>query len=149
MKRVAIFFPIVILGSCISAAQPNPLERAQAFFRSEFPLGEAEEWTSSDVGYVVSFYDRESQRAVEMEFDGKGRWRETTLSMEPEDLSPAIQQYVDANFEQYYTTAYELRRKRKPSFYGLVVDTPTHIHTLLFRQNGSLIEQYSEGVDGG
>ena len=148
MKKPILLLGISLLLGCVSAAQTDPFLRAQNLYQSEFPLAEAEEWTKFDEGYVVSFYDRASERAVEMRFDHKGRWRETTLSLETENLSQAIQAYVAERFDQYYATAYELRKKRKQPYFGLVVDTPTHIHTLLFRQNGSLIEQYSEGVDG-
>lgn len=148
MKKAFLLLGVSLLLGCVSAAQADPFVRAQSLYQAEFPLAEAEEWTKIEEGYVVSFYDRASERSVEMRFDQKGRWRETTLSLEPEELSLKIKSYVDERFDQYYTTAYELRRRRKQPFFGLVVDTPTHIHTLLFRQNGSLIEQYSEGVDG-
>jgi len=149
MKKIALLVGLSLLIGTVSAAQPSPFERAKASFLQQFPLGESEEWASLENGYVVSFYDRASSRAVEMEFDHKGRWQETTLSIETDELSEEILAYVDSNFEQHYTTAYELRRRRRKQFYGLVVDTPTHIHTLLFRANGNLVEQYSEGVDGG
>lgn len=149
MNRNLLLLIICSLLGCVSAAQPTPLERAQLVYHQQYPLAEAAEWTEQDGGFTVSFYDRESMRAVEMNFDNKGRWRETTLSLETEQLSDEILHYVDSNFEKYYTTAYELRRKRNRFFYGLVVDTPTHIYTLLFRENGSLVEEYREGIDGG
>lgn len=142
---------MIILASmsCVSAAQPSPLDRAKSYYIQNFPLGEAAEWGQQSEGYVVSFYDRETARAIEMEFDSKGRWQETTMSIATETLSDEILSYVAERFEQSYTTAYILMRKRKQDFYGLVVDTPTHIHTLLFSKNGELVEQYSEGLDGG
>ena len=149
MKRFLLSFFILSFISCVSAAQPSPLDRAKSYYISNFPLGEAAEWGRQNEGYVVSFYDRESARPVEMEFDNKGRWRETTMSIETEKLSDDILSYVAERFERSYTTAYVLQRKRKQDQYGLVVDTPTHIYTLLFSKKGELVEQYSEGLDGG
>lgn len=149
MKRFLLSFVILSFISCVSAAQPSPLDRAKSYYTTNFPLGEAAEWGQQNDGYVVSFYDRETARAIEMEFDDKGRWRETTMSIETSTLSEDILSYVAERFERSYTTAYVLMRKRKQDQFGLVVDTPTHIYTLLFSKKGELMEQYSEGLDGG
>ncbi|MEM8586132.1 MAG: hypothetical protein AAGF87_17800 [Bacteroidota bacterium] len=145
---ILTFFAL-LASSPVLAAQPiHP--KAKATLEEKFPAAEFVEWAAFDEGYCVSFFDPISDRAAKMEFDEKGRWQQTTLDYDTADLSPEIMAYVDANFEQYYSTAYELRTRRKrKSRYGLVIDTPTHIHTLIFREDGRLLEEEMEGLDGG
>ncbi|MEL6393799.1 MAG: hypothetical protein AAFO91_10990 [Bacteroidota bacterium] len=150
MCRFSLLFTFTLLAwSMLVAAQPiHP--KAQATLEKEFPEAELVEWAAYDEGYCVSFFDPETDRAAKMEFDSKGRWQQTTLDFDPEDLSPEILSYVDANFDQYYSTAYELRiRRKRRSRFGLIIDTPTHIHTLIFREDGRLLETEMEGLDGG
>lgn len=149
MKQFSLLFASLLLVAGPLLAQPIP-SRAEATLLEHFPLAELIEWGALESGYLVSFYDRLSERAVEMEFDRRGRWVQTTLDFDPEQLNPEIQDYVRANFSQYYSIAYEVRlRKRRQTRYGLVIDTPTHIYTLLFKSNGDLLESYAEGLDGG
>ncbi|MEM6396494.1 MAG: hypothetical protein AAF741_09115 [Bacteroidota bacterium] len=133
----------------ILAAQPiHP--RAESTLDERFPNAELVEWAAYETGFTVSFYDPASDRAAKMEFDEKGRWQQTTLDYDTADLSPEILAYVDSNFDQYYSSAYELRiRRKRRTRYGLIVDTPTHIHTLIFREDGRLLESEKEGLDGG
>lgn len=148
MIRYLFFAAIILYASCASVAQSDPLQRAKLYFEDAFPSAELPEWAERDKGYVVSFYDLASKRSVEMTFDRRGRWKEMTLSMDADQLEGNITQYLEEHFIDYYATAYELKRRRGQRRFGLVVDTPEVIYTLLFNGDGQLIERYEEGIDG-
>ncbi|MGB3548209.1 MAG: PepSY-like domain-containing protein [Saprospiraceae bacterium] len=122
-------------------------DRARRELADRFPLAEAVEWAAYDGEVYASFYDLESRCPVQMTFDRKGRWRETTVGIENTRLPDPITAYLDENFADAYALAYEVRSKSGTN-YGLTVDTPTHIYTLTFSKRGKLLERTEESLDG-
>ncbi len=142
----ALFFCCL---TAVSAAQRIPIpEKAWEAYRAAYPEAEATEWGSQDEGFVVSFYEPQSQRAMCMQFNQKGRWESTITALDFKEVDPLIRTYVEQRFERYYATAFETVTRKKKRFLELVIDTPTHLYTLSFNDKGTLIKEYSEGIDG-
>lgn len=114
--------------------------------QEQYPEAEAVEWTQFDRQYVAGFFDLASSRAVEMTFDDRGRWIQTLVNLDVNDLPGPVNDYLTSEFEDYYATAYLLRFPER-SEYGLTVDTPTHIYTLSFDRAGALLERTEETLD--
>lgn len=142
----------VLLFCCftaISAAQRIPIpEKAWEAYRAAYPEAEATEWGSQDEGFVVSFYEPQSQRAMRMQFNQKGRWENTITALDFSEVDAGIREYIEQRFERYYATAFETDTRKKKRFLELVIDTPTHLYTLSFNNKGRLIKEYREGIDG-
>lgn len=135
--------------TAISAAQRIPVpEKAWDAYRNTYPAAEATEWAKQENGFVVSFYEPQSQRAMRMQFNQKGRWENTITALPFSEVDTNIQAYIQERFERYYATAFETITRKNKRFLELVIDTPSHIYTLAFNKKGKLLKEYSEGIDG-
>ena len=148
MNRYLSFLLILSLFGCAAQAQADPFERAQAYFAEAFPSADFTEWSKRSKGYVVSSYDLASNRSIEVVFNRRGQWQQTTFSLENDEIRSNIMTYLDEHFQDYFLTAYEVRNKKKKHRIGLIIDTPEIIYTLLFNSDGQLVERYEEGIDG-
>jgi hypothetical protein len=148
MSRILLVTAILFYAGCASVAQSGPRLKAQEYFEKSFPLAELEEWAQRDDGFVVSFFDVAEERSVELVFDIRGRWQQSTMSLGEDALRANVLQYLEENFNNYLLTAYEVKLRNKQRRIGLVVDTPEIIYTLEFNDDGQLIERYEEGIDG-
>lgn len=138
---------LLALGSCASISAGSDIPpRARHFVSENYPQAELVEWAGWGDGYVVSFYDQASGHSTEITFDERGRWTETTIGIDTEALPAVILQYLERQFADYYATAYRLLSPGMER-YGLTVDTPTHIYTLIFSPEGRLLEREEEGLD--
>ncbi len=140
----------LFLSACatIGGSEDGIPKRAAQHLRTEYPGAEFVEWSTWEGELTASFYDPTSDRSVEIVYNQQGRWQEITSGMEWEELPAAIRSYVVQTYDQYYATAYRLQRPRSDQ-YGLTIDTPSRIYTLVFDQKGTLLSSEEEGIDGG
>lgn len=150
--RGVLSFLLIFFTACATVSGDDLGEgipkRAQEHLNASFPQADYIEWSNWENQYTCSFFDAASERPVEVIYDQRGRWQETTIGLEWQEVPAPIKQYVTSSFQQYYATAYSLRSPQSDRF-GLTVDTPSRIYTLVFSPEGQLLSREEEGIDGG
>jgi hypothetical protein len=104
MKKI-ILFPIVLAVFSISAlAQVAVPDAVKSAFAKKFPAAQSVKWSEEKEGVTETVYEAEfklKDKVSSANFNGKGEWQETELTVVQTDLPADVLKTITSQFAGY------------------------------------------------
>lgn len=104
MKNILVVFMLIAAFSISACAQVKVTDAAKAAFTKKFPTAQSVKWGEEKEGVAETVFEAEFKlngKSTSANFNAKGEWQETEMTVVKADLPAEVLKTIGADFAGY------------------------------------------------
>jgi hypothetical protein len=144
MKKLSILVCCLLFICAFTFAQESAQIKVPALvnnaFKAKFPAATKVKWEKEGKSYEAEFLQNNVETSALFGFDGK--WIETEIKIEFNDLPSAVQQEINTRFNDYKKNEFnKITHVSKGVYYEVEIEQGKDKYDIMFDKNGKIIER--------